>query len=41
MNFLQNKLQVKSMNNDCYDLFYTVNKNREDKETVNDKYEND
>ena len=41
MKFLQNKPQVKIMNINCYDLFYTVNKNRDDKEIVNDEYEND
>ena len=41
MKFLQNKPQVKNMNVICYDLFYTVNKNRDDKEIVNDEYEND
>ena len=39
MNFLQTKSQVKSMNIVFYDLYYTVIKNRVDKETVNDDYE--
>ena len=28
------------MNNENYDLYYTVIKNRDDKEVVNDEYEN-
>ena len=46
MNFLQTKPQVKNMNIKYYDLSYTVNKNRkeknneEQKEIVYDKYEN-
>ena len=38
--FLQTKPLVKNMNNNYYDLYYTVNKNRKDKEIVVDKYEN-
>ena len=41
INFLQTKPQVKKMNNNYYDLYYTVNKKRDDKEIVDDKYEND
>ena len=38
MKFLQTKPQVKHMNIN-YDLYYTVSKNRDDKEIVNNKYE--
>ena len=41
MKFLQIKPQVKSMNNKYYDLYYNVNENREDKENVDNQYEND
>ena len=41
LKFLQTKLKVKSMNINYYDLYYTVLKNRDDKEIVNDKYEQD
>ena len=37
MNFLQPKLQVKNMNNNYYVLYYTVSKNRDEKEIVSDK----
>ena len=40
MKFLQPKPQVKSMNNNYYDLCYTVNKTRDEKEIVDDQYEN-
>ena len=40
MKFLQTKPQVKNMNFNYYDLYYTVIKNRDDKEIVNDEYEN-
>ena len=40
LKFLQTKPQAMSMNNENYDLFYTVIKNRDDKEVVNDEYEN-
>ena len=40
MKFLQTKLQVKNMNNN-YDLYYTVIKNRDEKEIVDNQYEND
>ena len=39
MTFLQTKPQVKNINIRYYDLYYTVNKNRDDKEFVNNKYE--
>ena len=41
MNFLQTKPQVKIMNIKYHDLYYAVIKNRDGKETVDDKYEND
>ena len=43
MKFLQTKPQVKNMNINCYELFYTVIKNRkeEQKEIVDNQYEND
>ena len=41
MKFLQTKPQVKNMNITFYDLYYTVIKNKDDKEVVNDEYEND
>ena len=39
INFLQTKPQVENMNINSYDLYYTVIKNRDDKEIVNIKYE--
>ena len=39
--FLQTKSQVKNMNNIYYDLCYTVIKNRDGKEIVDNKFEND
>ena len=39
LKFLQTKPHVKNMNNNYYDLYYTVIKNRDDKEIVNDEYE--
>ena len=41
MKFLQTKRQVKNMKIKYYDLFYTVIKNRDEKEIVDNKYEND
>ena len=42
MKFLQTKPQVKNMNINYYDLYYTVIKNRKEKEVVDDDgYEND
>ena len=40
MTFLQTKPQVKKINNNFYDWFYTVIKNKNDKENVNNKNEN-
>ena len=40
MKFLQTKPQIKKMNINFYTSYYTVIKNREEKETVNDKKEN-
>ena len=41
MKFLQTKPQVKTMNIIYYDLYYTVIKNRNEKETKKNKNEND
>ena len=41
MKFLQTKPQVKNMDNNYYDSYYTVIKNRKEKEIVEDHYEND
>ena len=41
MKFLQTKPQVKNMNINYYDLNYTVIKNRDEKEIVDDTNEND
>ena len=41
MKFPQTKPPVRNMNNNYYDLYYTVIKNRDDKGIVNDKNEND
>ena len=41
MKFLQTKPQVKNMNFNYQDLYHTVIKNRDEKEIVNDQYEND
>ena len=40
LKFLQTKPQVRNMNIKFYDLYYTVIKNRDDKEIEDDKYEN-
>ena len=40
MKFLQTKPKVKGMNINYYDLYYSVNKNRDENKVVNDKYEN-
>ena len=40
MKFLQTKPQVKNKNTNFYDLYHTVNKNGDEKEIVNDEYEN-
>ena len=39
MNFLQTKLQVKSMKIKYYDKYYTINKHRVDTEIVINKFE--
>ena len=39
MKFLQTEPQIKNMNNKYYDLYYTVIKNREEDEIVNNKFE--
>ena len=41
MKFLQTKPQVKNMSINYYDLYYTVIRDRDEKEIVEDKYEND
>ena len=41
MKFLQTKPQVKNMNIKYYDLYFTVIKNRDEKESVDNQYEND
>ena len=41
MKFLQTKPQVKNMNINYYDLYYTVIKNRNEKEIGDNQYEND
>ena len=41
MKFLQTKAQVSNMNIKSCDLSYTVIKKRDEKEIVDDKYEND
>ena len=41
MKFLQTKSQVKIMDNKYYDLYYTVIKNRGEKEIVDNQYGND
>ena len=40
MKFLQTKPQVKNVNIKYFDLFYTVVKNRDEKEIVDDQIEN-
>ena len=40
MKLLQTRLQPKNMKINYYDLYQTVIKNRDDKENVNDHYEN-
>ena len=40
MKFLQTKPQVKNMNIKYYDLYYTVIKNRDEREIVDNQYEN-
>ena len=41
MKCLQTKTQIKNMNIKYYDLFFTVIKNRDEKEIVDIQYEND
>ena len=41
MKFIQKKPQVKIMNNNYYDLLDTVIKNKDEKEIVDNQYEND
>ena len=41
MKFLQTKPQIKNMNLNYHDLYYTVIKNRDDKEIVKNKNKND
>ena len=40
MKFLQTKPQIKNMKNNYCVLYYTVIKNRDENEVVNDEYEN-
>ena len=39
LNFLQTKPQVKNMSFNCYYLYYTVTKNTDEKQVVDDQYE--
>ena len=41
MKFLQTKPQIKNMNINYYDLYYTVIKNRDEKQNVDKQNEND
>ena len=41
MNFLQTKPQVKNMNINYYDLYYTVIKTRDENRDIDNQYEND
>ena len=41
MKFLQTKPQVKNMNIKHYDLYYTVNKTRDENKDIDIRYEND
>ena len=41
MKFLQTKPKVKNMNINYYDLYYTVKKTGDEKEIVDNQYEND
>ena len=41
MKFLQIKPQAKNTNNNYYDLYYTVIKNRDDKNNEGEQFEND
>ena len=41
MKFLQTKPQVKKMNMNYYDLYYTVIKTRDENKDIDNQYEND
>ena len=41
MKFLQTKPQNKNMNNNYYDLYYTVNKVGDENRDIDNQYEND
>ena len=41
MKFLQTKPQIKIMNNNFYDLYYTVSKVRDGNKDIENQYEND
>ena len=41
MKFLQTKPQVKNMNINYYDLYYTVIKTRDENKDIDNQYEND
>ena len=41
MKFLQTKPQIKIMNNNFYDLYYTVSKVRDGNKDIDNQYEND
>ena len=41
MKFIQTKPQIKNMNSNYYDLYYTLIKNREEEEILDNQHEND
>ena len=41
MKYLQTKPQIKNMNNNYYDLYYTVIKTRDENKDIDNQYEND
>ena len=41
MKFLQTNSQIKNMNNNYYDFYYTVIKNRDENKDIDNQYEND
>ena len=41
MKLLKTKPQVKNMNMNYYDLYYTVNKTRDENKDIDNQYEND
>ena len=41
MKFLQTKPQIKNMNINSYDLYYTVSKTRDENKDIDNQYEND